>query len=348
MLSVAIIGAGSIGGLRANVISKSEGARVAVVADPDAVRAAQLAKIHTAEAFSDWREALAQPAVDAVVVATPTKYHSEIVVAAFQAGKHVLCEKPLARTAEEASAAVRAWRQTDRVFKVGFNYRYMEHVRKAREILDGNGIGELYFVRSRFGHGGKIGYEKHWCTTVDVGGGGVLIEQGIHIIDLVRCLLGEPIEVSAEAPRYFWPFEGSEDNCFCTMRTASNQFAHLHISWTQWRNIFEFEIFGRDGFLRLEGRDGHYGSQRLVYARRDRAHGRPSEEVFEFNSGRCWELEWQAFVQAICSGVKFSGDGWDGLRAQQIIATAYESSRSHQWVRVPNRRCSDFETGVIR
>lgn len=336
MVSVAIIGAGGIGSVRARTISGSGRGRVCIVGDINAARARAVAELCSAAHSADWREIVRRPDVDAVVVCTPTKFHFEIALSALEAGKHVLCEKPLARTTAECEQMVEAARHTNRVLKTGFNYRHMAHTRKAKELLEGRSIGPVYLLRCRYGHGGRPGYEQHWCTDAELSGGGVLQEQGIHIIDLVRALLGEPSRVLAETRRFFWDFPKTEDNCFCLYETPAGQLAQLHVSWTQWRNIFEIEVFGRDGYLRLEGRDGHYGPQRLTWGRREPDHKRPTEAVFSFGEeDDSWSRDWQEFVGLVDTNEGLLTVARDGLRTQQLVEAAYQSSCEKSWVQIP-------------
>jgi predicted dehydrogenase len=334
MLSVAIIGAGRIGKKRADAVLRNRG-KVVAVADIDFARANQLAQSVGARATTDFYGVVNLPVVDAVIVCTPTKFHAEASTAALSVGKHVLCEKPLARTADEARGIVEAARRAGRVLMTGFNYRQMGHVRKARELLGNGAIGPAYFLRCRYGHGGRPGYEQHWCTDADLSGGGVLQEQGIHMVDLVRVLLGEPARVMAETRRYFWSFPEVKDNCFCLFETAAGQLAQLHASWTQWKNVLEIEIFGRDGYLRLEGRDGHYGPQRLTWGKRKPTHGRPAEEVFTFEETESsWDREWCEFFELIRDGSGSLNVARQGLETQQLIEAAYRSAREHAWVEI--------------
>jgi predicted dehydrogenase len=336
-LSAAIIGAGGIGSIRARSISTSGFGRVSAIADVDLARAQESAQRFSAAFTADWREAVSRPDIDVVVVSTPTKFHAEIAVEALLAGKHVLCEKPLARTTEEGRRIVETARRANRVLKTGFNYRQMAHIRKACELLGAGAIGPVYSLRCRYGHGGRPGYEQHWCTDAELSGGGVLQEQGIHVVDLVRVLLGEPSRVLAEMRRYFWPFHDVEDNCFCLLETPAGQMAQLHVSWTQWRNILEIELFGRDGYLRLEGRGGHYGPQHLTWGRRRPNHARPDEKVFTFaEEDDSWSREWQEFVELVRDGKRRLAVAEEGLRTQQLVEAAYRSDQEKCWIEIPN------------
>jgi predicted dehydrogenase len=336
MLRVAIIGAGNVGRIRASLIEHTPDCRLQIVADIDKAHAEDLAKRFRAEATTDCTAASSSSNVDIVVICTPTKFHAQAAKNALQHGKHVLCEKPLARSAAEAREIVVAAAQTRKILKTGFNYRHMAHVRRAKELIDAGALGELYFVRCRYGHGGRPGYEKSWCSDRDLSGGGVLLEQGIHILDLVRHLLGEPEHVLAQAPRFFWNFPDVEDNCFVLLRTASSQIAQLHVSWTQWINIFCFEIFGRDGYLSLLGRDRHYGPQQLIWGQRQKNHGRPIEQRFDFAPpDDSWDREWSDFLSAVRTNREPMGSAVDGLQALHLVDAAYESARNQRWVDVP-------------
>ena len=333
MLEVAIIGAGNIGTVRARVAARSSTTRVRLVADTNFPLAQKLANEVGAEAILDPRAAAVDPSVDIVIVSTPTKFHGEAAIAALQAGKHVLCEKPLARSVDEAEEIAAAAEQNNRILETGFNYRYMAHVRKAKELIEADALGGISLMRCRYGHGGRPGYENHWCTDRDLSGGGVLLEQGIHILDLFRHLVGEPAQVMAETSRFFWGFPEVEDNCFLLLKTKSSQAAQIHVSWTQWVNVFSLEIFGRDGYLYLTGRDGHYGPQRLVWGKRRPDHSRPDEDVFDFPPpDDSWVREWDDFVHRVRTNEPNSGNVADSLQAQRLVEAAYESSTQQVWV----------------
>ena len=333
MLKVGIVGAGRIGNIRSEVIRRSHGSSLFAVVDTDRAKAEKLAEGTHSIVSDDWSSICAHPDMDVVVVCTPTKFHPDVVIACLEAGKHVLCEKPLGCSSTEARRMYESSVRSRRLLKTGFNYRHMAHVQKAWELLRNNELGALYFLRCRYGHGGRPGYETEWCTDAQLSGGGALLEQGIHIFDLIRYLLGEPSRIVAKVERYFWNFASAEDNGFCLMETDQGQSAQIHISWTQWVNVFEMEIFGKEGYLRLEGRDGHYGRQRLIWGKRRQDHGRPEEVSFDFPAqDQSWDLEWLEFCSAIEQHREPSGSAADGLRAQQLVEAAYKSASTHSWI----------------
>jgi predicted dehydrogenase len=338
MIRTAIIGAGRMGQIRARVMEETQSAVLVAVADPQIDLADKLAAQCGARSFTDWREAIELPEVDAVVVATPTMFHASIASAALAAGKHVLCEKPLARNVEEAAQIVAAAEVSGKLLKTGFNYRHLPHIRKAKELIDGGELGKLSFMRCHFGHGGRPGFEKEWHADVRLSGGGVLQEQGIHLMDLTRYLLGEPVRAFSTRKTLYWPLTEAEDNCFCLFETEGGQIAQIHVSWTQWINTFSMEIFGQDGYLRMHGRDGHYGPPRITWAKRNADHSRPSEQNIQYEPGEDWKHEWMEFLAAIDEKREPLGSGVDGLRAQRLIEAAYQSAATGQWIDVAAKK----------
>jgi len=229
------------------------------------------------------------------------------------------------------------------VLKVGFNHRHHPAVAGAHEALRRGDIGEPFFARCRYGHGGRPGYETEWRTAREIAGGGELLDQGIHALDLFRWFLGNFAEGVGFAPTYFWkpgPGRGTrrdevEDNAFGLFRTASGRVASLHVSWTQWKNLFSFEVFGRDGYVIVEGLGGSYGAERLILGRRLPAFGPPEERSTEFSGpDASWEQEWEEFVAAIHEERQPLGSGHDAWEAVKMVHAIYESQRTGGIVRL--------------
>ena len=201
-MNVAIVGCGLIGRKRAKALGQ---ARLVVCADSDLARAADLAStVPDCVATADWREAVIRTDVSLVIVATPHRCLAEITEAAVAAGKHVLAEKPAARHVSELRALISLAERNNVLVHVGFNHRYHRAFRQARQIVDAGVLGPLMFLRARYGHGGRVGYDKEWRVDPAVSGGGELIDQGVHLIDLARWFLGEIAEVDGSAHTFFW------------------------------------------------------------------------------------------------------------------------------------------------
>ena len=326
-LRIGIVGVGRIGAQRAREVAHSPDTVLAAVHDADERRARRLAEEYGCDVKRSWEALVTAADVDAVVVATPNQWLAPIALRALNAHKHVLCEKPLALNAALAQALAECAARNGTRLKTGFNHRHHPALQKAHALARSGQIGRLLFIRCRYGHGGRAGYEKEWRADPGQSGGGELVDQGIHAFDLFRWFLGEFSEVYAVLARAFWPV-AVEDNAFCLLRTESGQVASLHASWTQWKNLFSFEVFGEDGYLIVEGLGGSYGRERLVVGRRPAEFGVPEETVTEYGQEDCsWAAEWREFVAAIREGRRPLGDGEDGWASLRLVEAAYESAR---------------------
>lgn len=327
---VGIVGCGLIGNRRAREVARHSGTRLVAVADTDLTKAQLLADEYQCKGSAQWQAVIDDPAVSTVVVATPNGYSFEIGACALQAGKSVLLEKPPGRNLDEARGLAEAARSArGAILKIGFNHRYHPGVSRAYELYRRGVIGEAINLRARYGHGGRPGYEKEWRGSHELAGGGELTDQGVHIADLIHWFLGPPKLAFAMLQTAVWPLVSLEDNAFGLLRFAGGAVASIHTSWTQWKNLFSFELFGRLGSLSLEGLAGSYGNQRLTCALRKPEGGAPEmkEETFE-GTDRSWELEWREFIEAVEDGRPYMGTPEDGVAAMSIIDALYRSAAS--------------------
>ena len=269
-------------------------------ADTQRERAEALARTAAgATATGDWRAAIDRADVDIVVVATTNDALADVARFALGAGKHVLVEKPAARSVVEIDAVIDEAARCRRLVRVGFNHRYHPGLLKARELLDAGVLGDLMFVRGRYGHGGRVGYEQEWRADPAVAGGGELIDQGVHLIDLSRWFLGDFVTVDGFAHTYFWRMP-VDDNAFMTLRTSRAQTAFLHASCTEWKNLFSFEIYGRDAKVDVEGLGGSYGLERTACYTMRPEMGPPDTAIWEYpRADQSWALEFEAFLEDI-------------------------------------------------
>lgn len=329
-MRVGIVGCGLIGNKRAKALGDDKLVAVADVSEP---RAQQLARQHPGcEALTDWESMVGRGDVDAVVVATTNDMLAPVTLAAVRAGKHVLVEKPAARNADELEPVVVAARQAFRdggvVVKVGFNHRFHPAFQKAREIFEDGALGEMMFVRARYGHGGRLGMEKEWRGDPKIAGGGELLDQGVHLIDLARWFLGDFSDVRGYVGRFFWDW-AVEDNGFAILRTERGQVAMLHASCTEWRNLFSFEIYGKVGKLAIDGLGGSYGVERLAYYRMLPQMGPPETTIWEYpGEDRSWHLEWRHFTSCVINRRQPSGNLDDALAALRVVGKLYDNSRA--------------------
>lgn len=335
-IRVAIVGAGRFGTRRAMAIAKNASSEVRVVADQLPKAAEILAKTIGSSYSTAWEEAVTRKDIDVVVVATSTQFLSEVTHRALAAGKHVLCEKPFARTAAEGRPSVEEATTKSLCLKVGYNHRYHPAVAKAHELFEQGSIGEIQFLRCLYGHGGRQDYEREWRADPKLSGGGQLLDQGVHALDLFRWFLGDFQEAKAYTATSYWPIAPAEDNVFALLRTGDGRLASLHASWTNWRNVFSFEIFGEKGFLSVDGLGGNYGPERLCLGTRHTVGAKPRERWFDFEGpDQSLEEEWKDFLDCIATGRRPPSDGEESLRTLQLVEAIYKAAESTQGVGLP-------------
>ena len=323
---VLLVGAGGVGRKRATAVAAHAGSNLVAVCDVDETCAASLAGDHGAITFTDWSSAVRDADADLVIVSTTHDVLSAVSVNALQAGRHVLCEKPLGRDHDEVARSVDSAAAADRVLRAGYNHRFHPAIAGLHAAASQGRLGPLISVRGRYGHGGRPGYDREWRADPAISGGGELLDQGAHLLDLSRWLLGDFESALAHTQTAFWDMP-VEDNAFVLLRTAAGQVASLHVSWTQWRNLFSLEVFGRDGYAIAEGLGGSYGPERLTIGKRRPEGGVPEEEsqVFEAPDGS-WDLEWAAFIAAVEGGDSPGADGVAGLATMEWIQRIYASA----------------------
>jgi predicted dehydrogenase len=269
-------------------------------------------------------------------VSTSNDQLAEASIAALESGKHVLCEKPLGRNAQEAAAIVAAAASSGKLLKVGFNHRHHPAIAAGHELVDQRAIGNVFAIRALYGHGGRVGYEREWRTDPARSGGGELLDQGVHIVDLARWFIGEIAQAQGFIGTYHWPIEPVEDNAFALLRSSGGGIVSFHTSWTQWKNAFRFEVLGTGGYLRIDGLGGSYGTERLTVARRNEDSSPPMEETTSFEGpDQSWQSEWHEFSTAIAQNRQPLGNGNDGLAAARILDAIYASAASGVVVEVP-------------
>ena len=327
MIRFGIVGCGLIGQRRATAMT---GATLAACTDAVPSQAQALAsRVAGVDITANWQSLIARPDIDAIIVSTTHDALAAITLAAISAGKHVLVEKPAARRSAELKPLVEAAERHGVVVRVGFNHRYHRALRKAHEIVLAGDLGQLMFLRGRYGHGGRPGYDREWRATPELSGGGELIDQGVHLIDLARWFLGEFDEVQGFAHTYFWDMP-VEDNGFMLLKTAQQQTAFLHASCTEWKNLFSLEIYGLRGKLEINGLGNSYGVERLAFYRMSPQMGPPETTIWEYPMpDDSWEMELAAFSEDIRLGRQPDAGLRDAQAALQVVERIYELSRSN-------------------
>ena len=321
-MNIGIIGCGLIGNKRANAISGEH--TLYAVCDIDMKRAQRLAEDKKVPVCTDdYKELIGDSKVELVIVSTLNYQLAPITLYAVQNGKHVIVEKPGAISSDELIPIMEEAKRNKVVVKVGFNHRYHPAMQKAKEIIDSGTAGEVMFIRGRYGHGGRIGYDREWRSDASLSGGGETIDQGVHLIDLSRWYLGDFDEVMGFADTYFWDMP-VDDNGFIGLRKKDGRAAWLQVSCTEWKNMFSLEIYCKNAKLAVEGLGGSYGVEKLYHYQMLPEMGPPDTVIYEYPRGdRSWEIEFKETVKAIGSGggLKEGGveDAYEALRIVEKI-----------------------------
>ncbi|MEY4385788.1 MAG: hypothetical protein RLY20_1071 [Verrucomicrobiota bacterium] len=292
-----MIGCGLIGQKRLNNLPPGS---VTVACDLNLDRAKKLAAQSLGCIATDSVEqAVTSSNVDVVMIATLNSTLAPVAMQAVQAGKHVLVEKPAGITVAELEKLQALAAKHGVLVRTGYNHRYHPACLKALEIFHSGALGPMMFVRGRYGQGGRIGYDKEWRADPKLSGGGELIDQGVHLIDLAGIFLGEFTTVEGHVATYFWNMP-VDDNAFLSLRNAIGNTAWLQVSCSEWKNMFSLEIYGRDGKLHWEGLGGSYGLERLTYYKMLPQMGPPETTVWEFPRGdESWKIEMAEFAEDI-------------------------------------------------
>lgn len=264
MFKVGIIGCGKIAQVRhIPEYVNNKDAELAAFYDMNTERAKRLAGLYGGRACESYQEMLADPAIDAVSVCTANNAHAAITIAALRAGKHVLCEKPMATTLEECEAMVSAAKETGRILMIGHNQRLTKAHAKAKHLLDEGIIGDIITFRTTFGHGGPESWsidsgKNVWFFDKQKATMGAMADLGIHKTDLIQFLTGQKVvETTARVVTLNkrdskGNLIGVDDNAVCIYRMSGGALGTMTASWTYYGAEDNSTIlYGTKGIMRI-------------------------------------------------------------------------------------------------
>ena len=322
-LRVAIVGCGRIGRVRAGALRPGD--QLLGCTDVGWDAAARLAADFGGRACKDLDELLAL-APQVVIVATPHDQLAPLAERALGAGAHVLVEKPAGLGTGQVDRLALAAKRAGRFVKVGFNHRFHPGLARVAVEVHSGRHGELMHIRGRYGHGGRLGYDREWRTRPELSGGGELVDQGMHLLDLVHWLAGPLPLHSALLRTHFWDTM-VEDNAALILGTASDRtapWALIHVSWTEWKNTFSLEVYCREAKLQVDGLVRSYGPQTLRIYRMKPELGPPDLEELRFpDIDTSWSSEWENFAAAIAGEGELVGALGDARYAWARVEEAY-------------------------
>ncbi|MCK5639708.1 MAG: Gfo/Idh/MocA family oxidoreductase [Gammaproteobacteria bacterium] len=340
-LDVGIVGLGKMGHIRAGVIKKHPELNLFAVCDVIETKGKDFPE---SKFFHNYNDLLKQ-SLDAVFVCTPNRYIPEIVVAALERGMNVFCEKPPGRNLDDVVMMQEAEKANPSTkLKFGFNHRYHEAVQEAKSIVHSGRLGRIMWIRGIYGKAGGSSYDKDWRSKPEISGGGILIDQGIHILDLVRIFCEDFTDIHSFITHSYWN-TGVEDNAFIIMKNAASQVAMVHSSATQWQHRFLMEIYLEKGYLTIDGilsSTGTYEPEtlkvaRCLYDNDGYPLPNPHETLTLYEEDKSWYLEVDDFIRSILEDKPVDvGSSQDAYKVMELVQRIYRADK--EWVRHLDRR----------
>ncbi|MFB6197396.1 MAG: Gfo/Idh/MocA family protein, partial [Halobacteriaceae archaeon] len=306
--------------------------------DVDEELAAETGDEYDVPYTTDYRDIVSAD-IDCVVISVPNKFHNTIGVEAMESGKHVFCEKPLARNPEEGQEMVEAAAENDVTLKVGSNLRYFESVRKAKELLDESAIGDILFLRAWIGNDGEQ-LKDSWFADEELSGGGTFLDNGCHVLDISRWFLGEVKEGTGYVSTLHHPID-VEDNGFGLFQFDGGQTVSIQSSWTEWDDYMYMEIYGSDGSIKVDAR---MPNSKVTLSRTN-----GYRKVFDFSklSPQSYDMEFDTHMQTLLDQREPEPSGFDGLRAVEMAHGIYEAAEEGRTVDLaPDQELRSFSTTV--
>lgn len=278
--------------------------------------------------YADYRDLIARQPLDAVFVCLPNYLAADATVRALEKGLHVFCEKPPGRDLADIAAVRAAERRRPRLaLKYGFNHRYHDSVRDALKLVRSGKLGRILNLNGVYGKSHIIPFDKGWRAERKQAGGGILLDQGIHMVDLMRLFAGDFAEVRSVISNAYWKHD-VEDNAYALMKTKSGVVALLHSSATSWRHRFNLDITLERGALTLSGilsGSKSYGAETLtvsIAAKGDA--GDPSETTTRYNQDNSWRDEVREFADCVLKKKRvLHGDSLEALKTMELIYRIY-------------------------
>ncbi|PAB59150.1 Gfo/Idh/MocA family protein [Anaeromicrobium sediminis] len=330
ILKTAIIGMGKMGRIRKKELDLHPGFEVVAICD---VNESVRKDFPNIQFHKNWEDAL-NTNLDVVIVCTFNNIIPDIVCSALEKGLHVFSEKPPGRSIDDVKRMIEAEKKAkNQIIKFGFNHRFHYAIMETKSIIDSGRYGKILWARGIYGKSGGENFESSWRSNRKLVGGGILLDQGIHMLDLLRYFLGDFSEVKSFVENCYWKNIELEDNVFALLKTSDNKFAMLHSSATHWKHKFSLDIFLENGYICVNGilsSTRSYGEESITFAKKQfesevNAIGKPREETIYFDKDDSWRLEIEEFYDCIIGEKRLtSGTTKDALKAMELIDKLYK------------------------
>lgn len=325
-LKVGIIGFGTMGKIRKDAIVELARAEVIAISEPS------LPLLYNELPNLSHSEIINHPDVNIIIVCTPNFLNKKLTIEALNAGKHVFCEKPPAFTGSDVLEIREAEKLSGKKLMYGFNHRHHDSIIKIKELIESGEYGKVLWLRGRYGKSVTEDYYNQWRAKKELAGGGILIDQGIHMLDLFLYLSGDYDIVKAEVSNLYWKMD-VEDNAFVILKDSkTGKVASLHSTMSQWRHLFSLEIFLEKGYMVLNGlitSSMSYGEEVLSVAKnRSTAPAATwkDEVITKYNINNSWKYEMEHFLNSIENNTPVTiGNSEDAFKLMTIIDKVYEN-----------------------
>lgn len=328
-IKVGIAGYGVVGKRRRECIDRNPNMRLVAVCDRSFEREGSFPE--GVRYYSNYKKLL-EDDLDALIVCLSNEIAPEVTIAGLELGLHVFCEKPPGRDVQDIVRVVGCERAHPELkLMYGFNHRYHESVQDALRLIRSGELGRIINLRGVYGKSKLITFnQSDWRTKREIAGGGVLLDQGIHMVDLMRLFAGEFVEVHSFIANSHWGYD-VEDNAYALMRTADGIVGMLNSSATQWRHRFNLDINLERGSVILGGilsGSKSYGAETLTVVTVDHArdNGDPKEQLTRYNHDPSWEEEINRFAECIRTNQPIeSGSSLDALNTMKLVYKIYHA-----------------------
>lgn len=341
-LKVGIAGYGVVGKLRRQYIDQHPELQTVAVCDKNIKKKGEV--FDGVPGYSNYNQLLDSEELDVLFVSLPNYLAPEVTMAGLEKGLHVFCEKPPGRNVEDILNVIEVEKKNpDLVLKYGFNHRYHYSVRDALRLIKSGELGEIINMTGSYGKSKMVPFVGEWRAERKYAGGGILLDQGIHMVDLMRAFCGDFQTVKSFISNRFWNYD-VEDNAYALMWDEQGRVGMIHSSATQWQHRFRLEIALTEGYLELHGilsGSKSYGEEKLIIGRKSKSFtGNDREEIVTYLEDNSWHDEIFEFVDSINSGKKpLNGSSEDALATMKLVYRIYYADP--KWREAYKIQCPD-------
>jgi len=318
----AVIGLGSFGVKRAQAIKNSKLAKLLCIYDINNENVAKAKKILQVP-ICNYDEILKNKKIDIVCICTPNKFHKKIIIDTLNAGKHVFCEKPLAKNFNEAQEIFNVAKKSKNILQVGSNHRFFESVRYAKKLIDEDVIGEVLSFNGRIGHNGER-LKDTWFWKKEISGGGTLLDNGCHLLDLSRFFVGNFVSGTGLTSNAYWKNIEVEDTASGTFKTKDGKTATIFCSWRLLSGYFFFEINGSEGYINVDGRFDTHGGDKIFWS--TKKDNQFFSKDFSHIKPNSYQLEIDNFISNLKNNKECSPSVDDALEVMKMISFIYKNN----------------------